>query len=51
MATTITLEDEIDISRGDMIVKTGDIPKYQTTYLVWLFGWMKLNEVKSKLCD
>ena len=39
MATTITLEDEIDISRGDMIVKSTDIPKVSnrlSCYVVWM---------------
>jgi GTPases - Sulfate adenylate transferase subunit 1 len=39
MATTITLEDEIDISRGDMIVKTSDIPQVSnqlSTMIVWM---------------
>nr|WP_136252114.1 sulfate adenylyltransferase subunit CysN [Ningiella ruwaisensis] len=38
-AVTITLEDEIDISRGDMIVKTGSKPlntnEYRT-HMVWM---------------
>lgn len=39
MATTITLEDEIDISRGDMIVKSNDIPKvsdHLSAMIVWM---------------
>lgn len=39
MATTITLEDEIDISRGDMIVKSNNLPLHSnnyTTHLVWM---------------
>jgi sulfate adenylyltransferase subunit 1 len=39
MATTITLEDEIDISRGDMIVKSDDIPQVSnqlSTMIVWM---------------
>jgi sulfate adenylyltransferase subunit 1 len=39
MATTITLEDEIDISRGDMIVKSDDIPNVSnqlSTMIVWM---------------
>ncbi len=38
-AITITLEDEIDISRGDMIVHTGHEPKVTNQYqahLVWM---------------
>jgi sulfate adenylyltransferase subunit 1 len=39
MATTLTLEDEIDISRGDMIVKSEDIPEVSnklSTMIVWM---------------
>ncbi len=39
MAITLTLEDEIDISRGDMIVKTSDIPEvadHLEVMLVWM---------------
>ena len=39
MATTITLEDEIDISRGDMIVKSTDIPKV-SNHLNAMIVWM-----------
>ncbi|MFA9373199.1 sulfate adenylyltransferase subunit CysN [Poseidonibacter sp.] len=39
MATTITLEDEIDISRGDMIVKSTDIPKV-SNHLSAMVVWM-----------
>lgn len=39
MATTITLEDEIDISRGDMIVKSDDIPKV-SNHLSAMVVWM-----------
>jgi len=39
MATTITLEDEIDISRGDMIVKSNDIPKV-SNHLSAMVVWM-----------
>jgi sulfate adenylyltransferase subunit 1 len=38
-ATTITLEDEIDISRGDMIVKSDNLPLHGSAYkthLVWM---------------
>ncbi|GGW74436.1 sulfate adenylyltransferase subunit CysN [Alteromonas halophila] len=38
-ATTLTLEDEIDISRGDMIVKSDNLPLLSTqfrTHLVWM---------------
>jgi len=39
MATTLTLEDEIDISRGDMIVKSDAIPEVSNrleVMLVWM---------------
>ena len=39
LTTTITLEDEIDISRGDMIVKSNNLPFHSNTYrtnLVWM---------------
>ena len=39
MATTLTLEDEIDISRGDMIVKTNNIPKV-SNHLSAMVVWM-----------
>ncbi len=39
MATTITLEDEIDISRGDMIVKSSDIPQV-SNHLSAMVVWM-----------
>lgn len=39
MAVTLTLEDEVDISRGDMIVKSSDIPEVADqleVMLVWM---------------
>lgn len=39
MATTLTLEDEIDISRGDMIVKSSDIPEVSSKFSVMMV-WM-----------
>lgn len=39
MATTITLEDEIDISRGDMIVKSDSIPEVSNKFSV-MTVWM-----------
>ncbi len=39
LSVTLTLEDEIDISRGDMIVKKDDIPQLTDTFtadLVWM---------------
>ena len=38
-AVTLTLEDEIDISRGDMIVKSDNLPLHSNrlkTHLVWM---------------
>lgn len=39
MSVTLTLEDEIDSSRGDMIVKPGNLPKLEQKFdamLVWM---------------
>lgn len=39
MAITLTLEDEIDISRGDMLVKSDDLPRVVSEFevnLVWM---------------
>ena len=39
MSVTLTTETEIDISRGDMIVKTGNIPKIEQRFdatIVWM---------------
>lgn len=39
LAVTLTLEDEIDVSRGDMIVHTGNIPKIDgkvEAMVVWM---------------
>jgi sulfate adenylyltransferase subunit 1 len=48
MATTITLKDEIDISRGDMIVKSNCIPEVSNkleVMVVWMDETpMQLNE-------
>ncbi len=38
-AVTLTLEDEIDISRGDMIVRPGNLPRIDDTFesvIVWM---------------
>jgi sulfate adenylyltransferase subunit 1 len=45
MATTITLEDEIDISRGDMIVKSTNIPKI-SNHLSAMVVWMDETPLK-----
>lgn len=39
MATTLILEDEIDISRGDMIVKSNSIPEVSNKFTVMVV-WM-----------
>jgi sulfate adenylyltransferase subunit 1 len=48
MTTTVTLEDEIDISRGDMIVKSEDTPQLSSTLsvvVVWMSETaMRLNK-------
>ncbi|RXJ68975.1 sulfate adenylyltransferase subunit CysN [Halarcobacter ebronensis] len=48
MATTITLENEIDISRGDMLVKSDDIPEVSDCFsamIVWMDEMpMKLSQ-------
>ncbi len=39
MSITLTLEDEIDISRGDMIVRKGNVPKVEQKFdamIVWM---------------
>ncbi len=39
MSVTVTLEDDIDVSRGDMLVHTRNMPKIQTSFegmVVWL---------------
>ena len=41
MAITLTLEDEIDISRGDMLVHTDDLPSIQEKFeatIIWMTG-------------
>jgi sulfate adenylyltransferase subunit 1 len=45
MATTITLEDEIDISRGDMIVKSNSIPNVSNNFSVMIV-WMSEEKLK-----
>ncbi len=39
MSVTLTLEDEIDVSRGDMIVRPGNVPRLEQKFdanLVWM---------------
>lgn len=45
LAVTLTLEDEIDISRGDMIVKSSDVPPVADTLEVMLV-WMNEQAMK-----
>jgi sulfate adenylyltransferase subunit 1 len=45
MAVTLTMEDEIDISRGDMIVKSSDIPEMADALEVMLV-WMDEKAMK-----
>ena len=50
-AVTLTLEDEIDSSRGDLIVKKGDIPETTSAvdaYVVWM---AETNFEPGKLYD
>jgi len=46
MAVTLTLEDEIDISRGEMIVKKGNMP-VSTKELNATVVWMHENELEA----
>ena len=45
MAITITTEDEIDISRGDMIVHTNSVPRVSNSLKVMLV-WMDENSME-----
>ena len=45
MAITITTEDEVDISRGDMIVHTQNLPRVSNSLKVMLV-WMDEKEMK-----
>ena len=45
MATTLTLKDEIDISRGDMIVKSNSIP-HVSNKLEVMVVWMDENKLE-----
>ena len=47
MATTLTLEDEIDISRGDMIVKSSEIPEVASKLEVMVV-WMDEKPLELK---
>ncbi len=46
MAVTLTLEDEIDISRGEMIVKKGCLPSSAKEFNATVV-WMHENELES----
>jgi len=51
MSVTLTLEDEIDVSRGDMIVHSNNMPRIQSQFegmLVWM-GDEKMDIAKSYL--
>ena len=47
MSVTITLDDEIDISRGDMIVRENNVPKVGQDIEV-LVSWMNGNPLWSR---
>ncbi len=47
MSITMTLEDEIDISRGDMIVRENNTPKVGQDIDV-LVTWMNENSIQSR---
>jgi len=50
-AITLTLNDEIDISRGDMIVKSGNTPAISSAFTAHIV-WMSEDEIKpGKLVD
>ena len=46
MAVTLTLEDEIDISRGEMIVKQGNLPVSAKEFSATVV-WMHENELEA----
>ena len=50
-SVTITLEDEINVSRGDMLVKVDDLPtiEKQFTATVFLDGFQK-NDARCEVC-
>lgn len=47
MSITMTLEDEVDSSRGDMIVRKNNVPKISQDLEV-LVSWMNLNPLIGK---
>ena len=46
-AATLTIEDHLDISRGDMLVKTGEIPRVTTEFEAMLC-WMSEQPLDPK---
>ncbi len=46
-AATLTIEDHLDISRGDMLVKTGDLPHVTTEFNAMLC-WMSEHPLDPK---
>lgn len=47
MSVTITLEDEIDSSRGDMIVRENNFPEVSQDLEV-MVTWMSINPIKAR---
>ncbi|MBO0591917.1 50S ribosome-binding GTPase [Cellulophaga sp. E16_2] len=45
-SVTITLEDEINVSRGDMIVKVGDLPQIDKQFTANI-SWMDSDQLKT----
>ncbi|MGB5499930.1 MAG: GTP-binding protein [Maribacter sp.] len=45
-SVTITLEDEINVSRGDMLVKVGDLPNIDKQFTATI-SWMDSNNLNS----
>ena len=45
-SVTITLEDEINVSRGDMIVKAGDLPTIDKQFTATI-SWMDSDQLTS----
>jgi sulfate adenylyltransferase subunit 1 len=47
MSVTMTLEDEIDSSRGDMIVRENNVPEVSQDLEV-MVTWMSINPIKAR---
>ena len=45
-SVTITLEDEINVSRGDMLVKVGDLPKIEKQFTATI-SWMDSQQLTA----